>query len=480
MKIGPALLLTTVTLLFTPLLSAQATYTTGFEPPQFTLGDVNGQNGWGHLDNSPTGGFIEPVPAGSPAQFGTQSLAIRTRNDFFGVANRLYSPTISPAAGETGSKAEGVVVPNPQRVFSASLWFHMPATPVISTPRTDGRFAELNPSTKGAPDAPANRYAQVRLINDTNTAAGRVRVEIGWYTSAGFVVATVATVDWNQWIRFDYLIELVDGFNGAEPNDRFTLSLFDLAGTPLGSACGSTWELPYTSGSFGGGTGPRAINGFDFWSTSGPTGALAGHLDNLTMTATTPAGTLGVAITGSATTCFGATTLLTANATTGAAPISTYAWRNAANQLVGSGSTFAAGAGTYTVTVTDALCGTATSSAFAVTQLAQLAVSISGASSVPTFGATTPLTANVTGGSGSIGSYTWRDAANQIVGSGSMFTAGAGTYTVTVTDATCGIATSAPFSITQPPPTPVPTASDAALLLLIAAMAGIALMRMTR
>src|SRR6476619_2337558 len=67
-----------------PFLSGQ-TYSTGFESPGFTLGDVNGQNGWGHLSNSPTDGFIEAIPAGSPAALGAQALAIRTRNvAFFG------------------------------------------------------------------------------------------------------------------------------------------------------------------------------------------------------------------------------------------------------------------------------------------------------------------------------------------------------------------------------------------------------------
>jgi hypothetical protein len=67
-------------------ISAQTTYTTGFESPVFTLGDVNGQNGWGYLSNSPTKGIIETAPAGSGASFGAQSLAVRTNNvDFFGV-----------------------------------------------------------------------------------------------------------------------------------------------------------------------------------------------------------------------------------------------------------------------------------------------------------------------------------------------------------------------------------------------------------
>ena len=83
--------------------AAQATYITGFEPPTFVLGDVNGQDGWGHVSNSPTGGTIEPVPPGSPAMFGTQSLAIRTREtDFFGVSmEELCGPGKTKALAQT-------------------------------------------------------------------------------------------------------------------------------------------------------------------------------------------------------------------------------------------------------------------------------------------------------------------------------------------------------------------------------------------
>ena len=349
-----------------PFLLLAATLATGFEPPPYNPGDVNGQNGWGHLSNSPTGGVIEPVPAGSPPAFGVQSLAIRTRNvDFFGVASHLYSPTISPAAGETGSTAGGVVVPDPESHVSASFWFRTPDSPLIST-RGDGRFAELNPSSKGsAPDDAANRYAQVRLANTTNTADGRVRVEMGWYRSSGFTLATVALLDWGQWYRFEYVLELVDGLDGTEPNDRFTLTIFDANGTQLGSACGSTWELGWKSGTFGGGATPRAVNGFDFWSLSGPNGNLAGHLDEWTMS-TFSAAPLAVTIDGSATVPMNGVTTLRADAIGGSGTIRAYEWRDAQSNVVGTSATFDAPVGTYSVMVTDSLCRSATSAEFSV------------------------------------------------------------------------------------------------------------------
>ena len=339
-------------------------YATGFEPPVFTLGDVDGQDGWGHLSNSPTRGEIEPVPAGSPVAFGTQSLALRTRNvDFFGVANHLYSATIDPPAGETGSTVDGVVVAEPQAQFSATLWYRTPSSPVIST-RGDGRIAELNPSSKGPEaDDPANRYAQVRVFND---AGGGVRVEIGWYTAAGFTAATVAMLDWGAWYRLEYRIALVDGTAGEEPNDRFSLTIYDAAGALAGSACGSTWELGWKSGDFGGGTSARAINGFDFWSVTGPNDTLVGHLDQLAMSATAAGGALAVSIGGNDRVCCGETSTLTANVTGGSGAVTSYTWRNANGDVIGSGTTVEAPAGIYSVTVTDASCGTATSSPFVV------------------------------------------------------------------------------------------------------------------
>ena len=268
---------------------AQTSYSTDFESPTFTLGDVQGQNGWGYLSNSPTKGIIETAPAGSPVTFGVQSLAIRTNNvDFFGVSNHLYSALIDPA-GETGSTIGGAVVAAPYNQFNASFYYQAPATPVIST-RADGRFAELNPSSKGTGAGdPANRYAQIRVINDTNTAAGKVRFEIGWYTvgtTTFNIVAVAQNLNWGEWYRLDYSISLCDGLNGVSPNDTFRIVIQDLNGNNLGTALGSTWETAYKTGNFGGGTTPRAINGFDFWTQTGPNNALVGYIDNFSESVT--------------------------------------------------------------------------------------------------------------------------------------------------------------------------------------------------
>ena len=272
------------TILIGQTINAQTSYTTGFESPQFTLGDVQGKNNWGYLSNSPTKGVIETLPAGSDPSFGAQALAIRTNNvDFFGVQNHLFSALVD-GAGETGSTLEGVPVAAPYNHFFATVYFQSPAAPVIST-RADGRFAELNPSSKGtAADSPANRYAQIRVINNTNTAAGKIRIELGWYTLGAtvFNVTTVAdNLNWGTTYRLDYDIVFRDGLNAdGSPNDVFRISIYDLSNNLLGSAVGSTWETGYKTGGFGGGTTPRAVNGFDFWTQTGPNNALVGYIDN--------------------------------------------------------------------------------------------------------------------------------------------------------------------------------------------------------
>lgn len=282
-QIAAAICLVATLTTFGNIINAQTSYTTGFEPPVFTLGDVNGQNSWGYFSNSPTKGVIESAPAGSSALFGTQSLAIRTNNvAFFGVANHLYSATIDPA-GEPGSTLGGTVVASPYNHFVASFYYQAPATPVISTSE-NRRIAELNPSSKGtgANDYP-NRYAQVRVVNDTNTTAGKLRFEIAWYTFADqtlTVLPVAQNLNWGEWYRLDYDITFCPGLNDTSPNDIFKLSIYDLNNNLLGTATGSTWETAWKTGNFGGGSTARAINGFDFWTRTGPNNALVGYIDN--------------------------------------------------------------------------------------------------------------------------------------------------------------------------------------------------------
>ncbi|HEX8152339.1 MAG TPA: Ig-like domain repeat protein, partial [Thermoanaerobaculia bacterium] len=400
-----------------PIVRAQAVVTTGFE--DFAPGDVNGQQGWGHLPNSPTGGTIVPTPAGAPAGFGAQSLAVILRNAAnLGVANNLFSATIDPPAGENGSTLGGIAVPDPRTTFRASFWYRTPSVPIISTHATAlGRFAELDASSKGvAPGEAANRYAVVRLANTTNTPAGLVRVDMTWFvTSATGMTRTVATLNWGTWYRFEYVIQLVDGMDGANANDRFTLTISDVNGAQLGTACGSTWEAGYKTGGFGGGPTARAINGFDFWAVTQPNNIVVGHLDQFTMTAEDPAPLTVSPSAGAMNVCGGATTTLNANASGGVGAIA-YTWRNAANAIVGSGPAVNVGAGTYSIAVTDALCATATNSITITSNCATPAVTWNAPAPI-VYG--TPLSATQLNATANVaGTFTYTPPAGTILGAG--------------------------------------------------------------
>ncbi len=457
-----------LSLFATLTLFAQSTYTTGFEPPTFTTGDVNGQNGWGHQSNSPTGGDIVTAPVHA----GVQALAFKMRNTANdGVNSHLYSARIDPA-GETGSILTGTGGPvaDPASYFSASLWYRTPDAPVASL-RGDGRVAELNPASKGPdPTDPVSRYAQVRTINSGD---GRFIAQLGWYTTAGtfdFTRVDIATLQPGQWYRFDYLIHFVDGLDGNAPNDRITVSVFDVNGVQLGTACGFTWEAAWKSQlSFGSGLKALAVNGFDFWSWAATNNTISGYIDDFTISSF-DAAPFAVTISGASSVCFGGTTTLTANAT-GA---TSYAWRNAQNNVVGTSSTFNAGAGTYTVTVTNSLCESATSAPFSVSSGPQLQASISGRGYVTYYADHDLLTANF---NGTPTAYAWRDASNTVVGTGATYNATAGTYTVTITDANCGSVTSPAFLVAANATPTVPTLGGFALAALALGLVVIALMR---
>ncbi len=129
----------------------------------------------------------------------------------------------------------------------------------------------------------------MRVVNVNNT--GNLRFELGWFTlgASNFCVETIAhNLNWGEWYRLDYDIRFFDGLNGGNrPNDVFKISIYDLSGTLKGTATGSTWESAWKTGSFGGGTTPRAVNGFDLWSQTGPNNALVGLIDNFSMSVNT-------------------------------------------------------------------------------------------------------------------------------------------------------------------------------------------------
>jgi Ricin-type beta-trefoil lectin domain-like/Secretion system C-terminal sorting domain/SprB repeat len=129
--------------------------------------------------------------------------------------------------------------------------------------------------------------------------------------------------------------------------------------------------------------------------------------------------------------CFGGSSTVTVSATGGTAP------------YTGTGA-FSRTAGTYTFTVTDAKGCTAVTTV-TITQPAQLVASAT-AGTIACNGGSTTLTVTASGGTGAL-QYSLNGGTFQ---SGNNFTVGAGSYTITVRDASnCTVAT-ASVTVTQP------------------------------
>ncbi|UPK66693.1 gliding motility-associated C-terminal domain-containing protein [Chitinophaga filiformis] len=132
-----------------------------------------------------------------------------------------------------------------------------------------------------------------------------------------------------------------------------------------------------------------------------------------------------------------------------------FAWRNAANVVVGAGPALSNLApDSYTLTITDTVNGcTATGGPFVIKGVTAPVLDLSGAivkdaiCSLPN-GSITGLKVTGTG----VITYTWKDAAQQVVGNApDLLNRPAGVYTLSFTDeSNCPASPSAPFTITAP------------------------------
>ncbi|HSY49460.1 MAG TPA: LamG-like jellyroll fold domain-containing protein [Thermoanaerobaculia bacterium] len=171
-------------------------------------------------------------------------------------------------------------------------------------------------------------------------------------------------------------------------------------------------------------------------------GGSASSASNFTV-CTAPAATITPS--GPTTFCTGGSVTLTASA--GAS----YQWSNSATPIAGATAQqlTVTAAGNYTVTVTNVLGCSATSSPASVTVDSVVNVTISGATAFCTGGNTT-LTANPSGGSGIFSSYQWLLGGSPIGGAtASTYNATAGgSYNVTATDSIGCTGTSTPTTVT--------------------------------
>lgn len=139
-----------------------------------------------------------------------------------------------------------------------------------------------------------------------------------------------------------------------------------------------------------------------------------------------------VTISGAASFCKGANSILTASATGGAEPYSVQ-WLNGTT-LVGSNATLTVGApGSYSASVTDSRGCRSTATPVQVQENSSPAVTISGASAFCK-GASTTLTATATGGTGPY-SIQWVDGTTPIGNAAALSLSATGFYAVSATDA---------------------------------------------
>jgi hypothetical protein len=234
-----------------------------------------------------------------------------------------------------------------------------------------------------------------------------------------------------------------------------------LTATGIGGTGTYTYQWYHTAGSISGATAstydPGNITAGDTYScsvTSGSCGTVATNAISISVD-----GSVSVSIAGGTTPlCYNtAPGTFTATASGGTSSYS-YQWYNSSGAISGAyASTYAPGSLTagnsYTCTVTSGSCGSTGSNTISISVDGNLTASISGGSS-PICYNTAPgtFTASVSGGSGSV-TYQWYNSGGSVSGAtASTYAPGSLTasnsYTLSVTDASCGTVGSNTIGIT--------------------------------
>jgi len=213
-------------------------------------------------------------------------LSSSTGPNLFGVANGVYSWRHTQA----GESTTGVG----NNAWETSFWYRTPD--VFTNPTAGDTLIQFNPAFRPTDADPANRYAffGVTCANfDTvtfNCLAGNTAYNFvlsGFDTpTTGTDLITVSGLTAATWYQIEYAIVLNDGLvnprivNGNGNNDVFTVRVFDVFGTQLGTSTGAAWEAPWQVGDFDGVLGPRIINSMDFLRRQGPVDVSLGFIDN--------------------------------------------------------------------------------------------------------------------------------------------------------------------------------------------------------
>ena len=254
---------------------AAPTYTTDFST--FTLGDVQGQQGWAYPGNSPTVGSIvnTTTTPNAPANIGPKALQLtETSNSaLFGVANGVNAPRVTPI-GEPGTSTAGGTAATGGNVFVASFYYR---TPDRFNPSDSGVVIAFNPASSSSSTV-ATRYGFFGL--ETNSGSGYM-----FAIEPNFDLPTITVLDNvkpGTWYQVSEQLTFVPGLNiDGSPNDVFNATVTEAGTATTGSGTGVDWEDGYRSDPSFGTLRPLAVDTLDFLNRGGPVSANEGQIANL-------------------------------------------------------------------------------------------------------------------------------------------------------------------------------------------------------
>ncbi|MBZ5726034.1 MAG: hypothetical protein LAP87_13665 [Acidobacteriia bacterium] len=241
----------------------------GFEQPAFTVGNINGQQGWSKSGN------YDAVVSNGAALGGDQSLRISSGITSGSFGDQTFTQHLATPAGE--SSIAGAL-----DTFEAS-WSFKSATGGLQ----DGLFISVS-----ADNGAGARMTWVGMGDDAVNGLNLGFYD--WSLDGGFQYQQVAThLDYATWHSVDLTVSFLDG-----PGNDVVKLVLD--GTTV--ATGTTWEDFYRFGptSDGGGGGLSPVNSLLFRAGGAAAPATLDHgfyIDNVSLASQTPEpGTAALAV----------------------------------------------------------------------------------------------------------------------------------------------------------------------------------------
>jgi hypothetical protein len=250
-----------------------------FESPDYTVGNINGQNGWSNI-----GGFdanvaaVSSFPAASGYGFGSQALQISDKVTSGTFGDQTFAPALTEPAGEA----------TPQRFFTASFKIGTTQATQQCVGCTVGDPPVANPlHLSVSPDnGSGGRMSYLRFedrANGVHVFFDDVKDSGGYYTPATFNETDIATLDHGTAYTIGFSIHFIPG----PGNDVVVISIDNSV-----VKIGTTWEdyYRYDNENQGSGVQPPTTSTLEFRESGDPNASDAGHgflVDGLSYTSAT-------------------------------------------------------------------------------------------------------------------------------------------------------------------------------------------------